>query len=59
MENIIVGTNKALMLEGVADSDGELTVTMVIDSQYPSADTWLNEDDAKKIIKHLQDAFDL
>ncbi len=57
--SVVLGTNKALIIDDFADDDGELPVTMEIIQREGSADTWLNENDAKKLIAHLKYVFEI
>ncbi len=56
---LVLGTNKALIIDDAADDDGELPITMEIIQRDGSADTWLNEKDAKKLIAHLKYIFEI
>jgi len=58
--NIILGTNKRLIVGGKFDSDGEILISMPIHGQDVSCtDTWINEEDAKLLIKHLKTMFEI
>lgn len=56
----IYGTNETLIVEDFPDSHGELEVNMsVIKSDDESVTTWLNKEEAEKLIEHLKRAFRL
>lgn len=54
----IFGTNERLIIEDAPDSDGELEVYMPIDGgDNGEVFTWLNKEDAIRLMTHLQNAF--
>ena len=58
----VFGSNASLFLEDEPDSDGDLGVVMVLSSDdlaEGDGRTWLREEDAEKLIKHLQRVFEL
>ncbi len=54
----IFGTNEKLIIQDSPDSDGELQISMPIHSDDISCtDTWINREDAIKIMEHLRNCF--
>lgn len=50
-----IGTNKALWISGEVDEDIELMINLKDDF----TSTWINEEDAKRIIDHLRKVFEI
>ena len=56
----IFGTNDQLCIEDDKDSEGELEVSMsILATDSESVSSWLNRDDAIKVVEHLQKVFDI
>ncbi len=56
----VFGTNQSLFVDDEKDSDGEINVFMpVMACDSESVETWLDKQEALKLISHLQSVFNI